>query len=105
VARSGKVDLRIPFIAITETFLTLQSFYKLDRADIGYELFKLLNAPGMTLTCPTWVLHAVEDYRDQNVSFGDACLAAEVNADQITVASFDRDLSKFPAIKRYEPKV
>jgi predicted nucleic acid-binding protein len=103
-ARSGRIGLRIPFIAITETIFTLQTHYALDRADIGRELLKLLTAPGITLTCPAWILRAVEHYRDKNVSFGDACLAAEAEAEALTIASFDRGLSKFPAVKRYEPK-
>jgi predicted nucleic-acid-binding protein len=96
--------LRVPFTAIAETIFTLRTHYQVDRAAIGRELLKLLTAPGVTLTCSAWVLHAVEDFRDKNVSFGDACLAAEAKTDQITIASFDRGLSKFPGVKRYEPK-
>ena len=103
-AGSGKISLRIPFIAITETVFTLQRLYQADRADIGRELLKLLTAPGVALTCPHWVLEAVEDYQRRNVSFGDACLAAEAQADKISVASFDRGLDKFPRLKRHEPK-
>jgi predicted nucleic acid-binding protein len=103
-AGSGKISLRIPFIVITETIFTLQSYYEIDREDIGRELLKLLTAPGVTTTCPNWVLEAVEDYRTRNVSFGDACLAAEAKADQLPVASFDRGLDKFPALKRHEPR-
>jgi len=103
-AGSGKISLRIPFIAITETIFTLQSYYEIDRADIGRELLKLLTAPGVTTTCSHWVLEAVEDYQNRNISFGDACLAAEAKADQTAVASFDRGLDKFPGVKRHEPK-
>jgi len=103
-AGSGKTSLRIPFIAVTETIFTLQRLYEADRADIGRELMKLLTAPGITLTCPAWILEAVEEYQLRNISFGDACLAAEAKADQISVVSFDRGLDKFPGLKRHEPK-
>ncbi len=103
-AGSGKVSLHIPLIAITETVFTLQSYYEIDRADIGRELFKLLTASGVTLTCPAWILEAVVNFQTRKVSFGDACIAAEAGADQMTVASFDRGLDKFPRLKRYEPK-
>ena len=103
-AGSGKISLRIPLIVITETVFTLESYYEVERQDIGRELIKLLTAPGVTTTCPHWILEAVEDYRTRNVSFGDACVAAEARADQITVASFDRGLAKFPGIKLYEPR-
>ncbi|MCE0522428.1 MAG: PIN domain-containing protein [Methylacidiphilales bacterium] len=104
-AGAGKVSLRIPLIVITETVFTLQSYYGIDRADIGRELLKLLTAPGVTMTCPHWVLEAVGDYQNRNVSFGDACVAAEAKADQTSVASFDRGLDKFPGVKRHEPRL
>ena len=103
-AESGKISLRIPFIAITETIYTLQSYYEVDRADTGRELLKLLTAPGVTMTCSHWVLEAVEDYQARNVSFGDACLAAEAKADHMAVASFDRGLAKFHGVRRHEPR-
>jgi predicted nucleic acid-binding protein len=103
-ARAGKVSLCLPLIAIAESVFTLQSHYEIDRADIGRELIKLLTAPGVMLTCPHWILEAIEDYQTRNISFGDACLAAEAQATQMTVASFDRGLDKFPGLKRYQPK-
>jgi len=103
-AGAGKLELRLPQIVITETIFTLQSYYKIDRQDIGRELLKLLTAPGVKLTCASWILEAVEDYRTRNISFGDACVAAEAKAEGIAVASFDRGLDKFPGIKRHEPR-
>ena len=103
-AGSGKISLRMPFIAVTETIFTLQRLYQADREDIGRELMKLLTAPGVALTCPHWILDAVENYQNKNVSFGDACLAAEAKADQTPVASFDRGLDKFSGLKRHEPR-
>ena len=103
-AGQGKLELRIPLVVITETIFTLQSYYKIDRRDIGRELLKLLHAPGVKLTCPAWILEAVEEYRTRNISFGDACVAAEARGDGIAVASFDRGLDKFAGIKRFEPR-
>ncbi len=60
-AGSGKIQLHIPLIAIVESIFTLQSFYEVGRADIGRELLKVLTAPGVSLTCPDWVLESVEE--------------------------------------------
>jgi predicted nucleic acid-binding protein len=103
-ARTGDVDLLVPFTAIAETIFTLRTHYEFGRAEIGGELLKLLTAPGVTLTCPDWVLQAVMDFRDKNVAFGDACIAAEAQAFNVAVASFDRGLAKFPGVKRHEPR-
>ncbi len=103
-AGAGSLQLVIPLVAITETIFTLQKFYKIDRQDVGRELLKLLTAPGVKLSVPSWILDAVEAYRTRNISFGDACVAAEAKSEQIAVASFDRGLDKFPGLKRHEPK-
>ncbi len=102
-AAAGQVSLKIPLIAVAETIFTLQSYYKVDRGGIGRELLKILTAPGISLSCPGWVLEAVETYRSKNVSFGDACLAAEARAEDLPIASFDHGLDKFPGLKRFSP--
>ena len=102
-AGKGEVALEIPLIAIAETVFTLQSYYEVDREDIGRELIKILRAPGVKLTCPDWTLDALEFYRTRNVSFGDSCIAAEAIVSDRVVASFDQGLKRFPEITRYEP--
>jgi predicted nucleic acid-binding protein len=102
-AGNGKVMLHLPFIAITEIIFTLQKFYGVAREDIGRELMKVLTAPGVKLAGPSWVLQAVEEYGMQNVSFGDACLAAEARAEKLAIASFDRGIDALPGVRRYEP--
>jgi predicted nucleic acid-binding protein len=103
-AGAGKIVLEIPFITVLETIFTLQSFYRVPKTDIGRELLKVLSAPGIKLTGPPWLLGAVEEYRARNISFGDACIAAEARLENLAVASFDKGLDAFPGIKRFEPK-
>jgi predicted nucleic-acid-binding protein len=103
-AAAGKSVVLVPLIAIAETVFTLQSFYKIDRADIGKGLLTVLTASGVRLTASAWMLDAIEFFRTRNVSFGDACLAAEAASAQLVVASFDRGLDKFPGMKRHEPR-
>ena len=102
-AKLGQVTLRIPFITIAETVFTLQSYYGIDRNDLGRELLKILNAQGVVLSCPPWITDAIDDYRARNISFGDACLAAEARVEGLPVASFDKGLSKFPGVVRFDP--
>jgi predicted nucleic-acid-binding protein len=102
-AAAGKSSLHVPFIAVAETVFTLESYYKVGHSDIGQGLLTVLTASGIRLTTPAWILDAVELYRTRNVSFGDACLAAEAAAGGLTVASFDRGLDQFPGVRRHEP--
>jgi predicted nucleic-acid-binding protein len=102
-AQAGQVTLCIPFITIVETVFTLQSHYGIERAAIGRELLKIVNAQGVVLFCPAWIIEAIEGYRANNVSFGDACLAAEAKAEGLPVASFDKGLSRFAGLVRFDP--
>ena len=102
--KARKATLEVPFITIVETIHTLRSFYDRDRAAIGKEMLKILTAPGVKLSAPVWILDAIEEYRTRNVSFGDACIAAEARMGNLPVASFDQGLDSFPGVKRFEPK-
>ena len=103
-AGAGKVTLWVPFITIVETLFTLQSFYQIERGSIGLQLLKVLSAPGIKIAADSWILEAIEEYRTRNVSFGDACLAAEARYKNLQIASFDRGFDKFPGIVRFEAK-
>jgi predicted nucleic-acid-binding protein len=102
-AQAGQVTLCIPFITIADTVFKLERHYGIERAAIGRELLKIVNAQGVVLFCPAWIIEAIEGYRVNNVSFGDACLAAEAKAEGLPVASFDKGLSKFAGLVRFEP--
>jgi len=102
-AKAGQIRLCIPFIAIADAVFKLKSHYGIDRKDIGREMLKIVNAQGVVLFCPAWIIEAIEVYRTNNVSFGDACLAAEAKAEGLPVASFDKGLSKFAGLVRFEP--
>jgi predicted nucleic acid-binding protein len=103
-AGAGKILLEIPFITVSDAIFRLQRIHRIPKANIGRELLKVLSAPGIKLTGPPWLLGAVEEYRTRNISFGDACIAAEARQENLPVASFDKGLDAFPGIKRFEPR-
>lgn len=103
-ARSGKVVLDVPFVAISEAVHTLRSFYGVAQDQAAREISNFLNGFGIRLTAPAWVLDALEDCQRRSVSFGDACIAAEARVGALTVASFDSDFDRFPGVTRFEPK-
>jgi predicted nucleic-acid-binding protein len=99
-----EVVLKIPFIAITETVFTLGTLYRANRTAIADEMLKIVRAPGFVLSCPSWIVDALEEYRTKNVSFGDACIAAEARYGELPIASFDKGFKKFADISRYKPR-
>lgn len=103
-AEKREILLEVPFIAVVEIVFTLRSFYKRNRLEIAREVIKILNTPGINFRGPAWVLDALEEFGKRNVSFGDACIAAEARMLDMPVLSFDKDLDGFDEIVRFEPK-
>ena len=104
-AAEGRFVLEIPFVTIAEAVHTLRTFYRVDRTRVANQMLMLLKGTGIRVTAPAWILEALAEYGARNVSFGDACLAAEARAREITVASFDRDFDSFTGVVRFDPSV
>lgn len=102
-ARTGEILLEVPVTTITETFHTLRSLYKTDKELAVSEVLKILDSRGVRLSAPHWFRDAINAYRSQSISFGDACIAAEARASGIAAASFDRDFDEIEGVERYEP--
>lgn len=102
-ARKGNATLMVPYIAIVETVHVLRTAYSASRIEIATNVTAFLSAPGVNITAPIWVFDALAEFGRRNVSFGDACIAAEARHSGMTVASFDGDFDKFEGIKRLAP--
>jgi len=102
-ASDGNLILVIPYMTLSETVFTLRSFYKCDKKATVRELQALLNARGIKTTAPAWIKLAFELYSNHNITFGDACIAAEAEHTQLFVASFDTDFDLLPNITRFNP--
>ena len=99
-----EIVLEIPFTAIAESVFTLFKLYKHKRQDIARELTRIINASGTHFSGPVWVMEALKEFGEINISFGDACIAAEARYSKLIIASFDRGFDKLPGIERYEPR-
>lgn len=104
-ASDGNLILVVPYMALSETVFTLRSFYKCDKRATVRELQVLLNSRGIKTTAPGWIKQAFEMYLDHNITFGDACIAAEAEHTQLCVASFDSDFDLLPNVTRFNPLI
>ncbi len=100
---AGDVVLDVSPVIVAETIYTLVSFYRVERGEAAEKLIGLLRQPGLKIRDGSQVFSALERLRTTNVGFADAFLAATGAAENVAVASFDRDLDKFRDVKRYEP--
>jgi len=102
-AAAGEVVLDISPVIVAETIYTLLSFYGVERKEAAGKLLMLLRQPGLKIRDAAQVFSALERLGTTQPGFADAFLAAGGAQENVAVASFDRDLDKFPDIKRFEP--
>jgi predicted nucleic acid-binding protein len=101
-AESGKCELLLRPWIVAETIYVLRDVYGLaDRAELAGLLRKLCQAAG--IITDEFVFDALNRYEKKNVDFAEALLAAEAASLGVRPVSFDRDLDKFPDVRRVEP--
>lgn len=103
-AESGKCELLLRPWIVAEAVYVLRDVYGLkDRAQVAGLLRKFVQASGIITEGHGYILDALARYEKKNVDFAEALLAAEAVALGVRPVSFDRDLDKFPDVKRLEP--
>jgi len=93
-AENGKIKLLIPGSAIQETVYVLETLYHLDAATIAPKLISLLSLHNVSSPGGTWLVAALQLYREKNSDFGDAMLCAYASAIGCGVATFDKGILK-----------
>lgn len=101
-AAAGEIVLDLSPIIVAETLYTLISFYTVERKAAATQLSLLLQQPGVRLRESAQVLAALDRLKTTHIAFADAFLAAGATAENVAVASFDRDFDKLK-IPRHEP--
>jgi len=103
-AERGEVELELSPLVLAETAFTLESFFKQPRKEVAGLLREFVKRSGVRLAEKDRLLDALERVRKAGIHLVDAYLAALAAETKLPVASFDRDLDKFPDVKRFEPK-
>ena len=100
-AKKGELTLVTNALVIAEIVWTLDSFYRMERAEIKDKVLAILNTPGVEVIDSDLVLQAVMWYVEKNVDYIDAFNAAWMPRQGLEVAcTFDqRHFSRFEGIK------
>jgi predicted nucleic-acid-binding protein len=77
----------------------LESFYEHPRGDIASALGRLISCPGVEISGAPIHLDALDRYRKTKVHFVDCLIAATAGAENVPVASFDRDFRRFTDVR------
>ncbi len=101
-AQAGGLVIDIHCLVLVEVIYVLKSHYAEPRAKIASALLTFLNTPGIIVSESDRFRKALLRYRDTNISFIDAFLAAVSAETTHPIFSFDRGLDKFRDIRRIE---
>ena len=90
-AGKGEVRLLVPSVVIAELVWVLQSYYKLERQEIGPLLHAILHTRGLEVGDKALVADAVAVYLDTSMDFIDAWVVAFARAADVrSIYTFDR---------------
>ena len=95
----GDIVLVVLDAVLAECVFVLESFYNHPRGEIATALRTLASSPGIQIALLAVTLDALDRYRRSNVHFVDCLIAATAAADDLAVATFDRDFRKFIGIR------
>jgi predicted nucleic-acid-binding protein len=75
-AGKGDVHIHMPSIVVAELVWVLESFYKMETAEIADLVDSILNTPGLTVSDDAIVRSALKRYRTKGVDLVDAWIVA-----------------------------
>jgi len=106
-AEQGEVLLITNALVIAEIVWTLESFYKLPKAEVEEKVLAVLNTPGLEGVDGDLVLQAVVWYVEKNVDFMDADNATWMSRQGLqTACTFDqKHVARFEGITVVVPSV
>lgn len=97
-------NLVLTDLILAEVVWTLHSVYKLTKQEIIEKLLKLLELKNLSANFHL-LTNSLLIYRDHNISFVDAYLAAYSEEEKLEgIYSFDKGLDKIKSVKRFELK-
>jgi len=104
-AVQGHKTLTTSLLVIAEIVWTLESFYRLDKADIASKVEKILNTPHLECPEAPLILAALDLYVHQNIDFIDAYHAIYLkDAGLWQIVTYDRrHFARVPWLEVVEP--
>ena len=102
-ARGTQPLILLPLV-LAEVIWTLQSYYRYQRQRIADTLLAFVGARGLVVRERDIVVDALGLYRDKNLDFVDAMLAATaLRRGPRRVCTFDRDFRRVPEVELVRP--
>ena len=91
----GEVVIVVLPAVLAECVFVLESFYEHSRTDIASALSRLISSPAVEIGGVEVHLDALNRYKRTRVHFVDCLIAASAVAENLSVATFDREFRIF----------
>ena len=95
----GELQILVLPAVLAECVFVLESFYDHQRGDIVAALSKLITSPGVKISEMATHLDALARYSKTTAHFVDCVIAATAVAQEIPIATFDRDFRRFADVQ------
>lgn len=95
--------LELPDLIVAELVYVLESVYARPRSEVAAVARAVLAMAAVEVADERLLLRAMELYETHRIDFAEAYLAAQAEAGDGLVASFDRGLDRVTGIQRVEP--
>ncbi len=103
-AQEGEASLTLTEITLAEVVWVLQRFYGFKKDRIAQVLLSFLEIRGLRVPDKGRLQHALCLYRDLNLGFGDALLAAQaLSSGPAVVYAFDRHFRRVEGLEHLPP--
>lgn len=104
-AVAGKIHLVTNLMVIAEMIWTLESYYGLNKEDIGSMVSKILNTPNLKIEGSTLLVEVLDLYISKNMDFIDAYNAFYIKDNNLgRILTFDKKhFSRVEWLERIEP--
>ena len=102
--QEGNLEIFLPEAALSDVVWALKSFYKWTNDNIHQFVISLLTLNRLSMTNKANVQMAITLFRNHNIDFSDALIAAQMlNEGHEVIYSYDRDFNRISGITRQEP--
>ena len=102
-SESGVLTIRIlPLVIAEVVFVLTGKHYQMDRADVVEALILFLENPSFDVSDRDSLIRGLRIFKQHNIDYADAYLAAEAQASDCGIASFDQDFLKISGLDLYK---
>ncbi len=96
-SESGVLNIRIlPLVIAEVVFVLTGKHYQMDRAEVADALILFLENPSFDIPDRDSLISGLQIFKQHNIDYADAYLAAEAQTCDCGIASFDQDFLKIP---------